>query len=69
MSATPHPLATARITVVDDDDYVREVTEMVFAAAGHSEADQTVRTFRVPILRKPFTREELSVATARVPAE
>ena len=55
--------------MVDDDDYVREVTEMVFAAAGHSEADQTVRTYRVPILRKPFTREELSVATARVPAE
>ena len=30
-SSTP-----ARIVVVDDDDYVREVTEMVLAGAGHS---------------------------------
>ncbi len=30
------PAVTARVVVVDDDDYVREVTEMVLAGAGHS---------------------------------
>jgi CheY-like chemotaxis protein len=29
-------LTAARIVIVDDDDYVREVTEMVLAGAGHS---------------------------------
>jgi DNA-binding response OmpR family regulator len=28
--------ATARVVLVDDDDYVREVTEMILAGAGHS---------------------------------
>jgi CheY-like chemotaxis protein len=30
------PAATARVVIVDDDDSVREVTEMVLAGAGHS---------------------------------
>lgn len=30
------PAATARVVIVDDDDYVREVTEMILAGAGHS---------------------------------
>jgi DNA-binding NtrC family response regulator len=36
MSRQASPPATARIVVVDDDDYVREATEMVLAGAGHS---------------------------------
>lgn len=36
MSRHASPPATARIVVVDDDDYVREVTEMALAGAGHS---------------------------------
>ena len=30
------PAATARVVIVDDNDSVREVTEMVLAGAGHS---------------------------------
>lgn len=36
MSRDASPTATARIVVVDDDDHVREVTEMVLASAGYS---------------------------------
>jgi len=36
MSRAISPSTTARIVVVDDDDHVREVTEMVLAGAGHS---------------------------------
>jgi len=36
MSRSPSAPATARIVLVDDDDYVREVTEMVLTGAGHS---------------------------------
>ena len=36
MSRAISPSTTARVVVVDDDDYVREVTEMVLAGAGHS---------------------------------
>jgi two-component system NtrC family sensor kinase len=36
MSRAISPSTTGRIVVVDDDDYVREVTEMVLAGAGHS---------------------------------
>jgi len=36
MSPSPSAPATARIVLVDDDDYVREVTEMVLTGAGHS---------------------------------
>ena len=36
MSRAISPSSTARIVVVDDDDHVREVTEMVLAGAGHS---------------------------------
>ena len=34
---------------------------------GHSEADQTVRTLGVPILLKPFTREELTRLLSEYP--
>jgi two-component system NtrC family sensor kinase len=36
MGSVSSPAVTARVVVVDDDDYVREVTEMVLAGAGHS---------------------------------
>jgi two-component system NtrC family sensor kinase len=36
MAPLSSPAATARIVIVDDDDYVREVTAMVLAGAGHS---------------------------------
>jgi DNA-binding NtrC family response regulator len=36
MVSLSSPAVTARVVVVDDDDYVREVTEMVLAGAGHS---------------------------------
>jgi len=36
MSRAISPSTTARIVVVDDDDHVREVTEMVLSGAGHS---------------------------------
>ena len=36
MSRAISPSTAARIVVVDDDDHVREVTEMVLAGAGHS---------------------------------
>jgi DNA-binding NtrC family response regulator len=36
MSRAVLPVATARIVIVDDDDHVREVTEMALAGAGHS---------------------------------
>jgi DNA-binding NtrC family response regulator len=39
MGLLSSPAATARVIVVDDDDYVRDVTEMILAGAGH-----TVRT-------------------------
>lgn len=48
---------------------MREVTEMILAAAEHSKADQAVRTLGVPISLKPSTREELGVAVARVLAK
>jgi DNA-binding NtrC family response regulator len=35
MGSLSSPAVTARVVVVDDDDYVREVTEMVLAEAGH----------------------------------
>lgn len=36
MSRSPSQSTTARIVIVDDDEYVREVTEMVLSGAGHS---------------------------------
>ena len=36
MGPLSSPVVTARVVVVDDDDHVREVTEMVLAEAGHS---------------------------------
>ena len=36
MTLQSSPAATARVIVVDDDDYVREVTEMILAGAGHT---------------------------------
>ena len=36
MGRDASPTVTARIVVVDDDDHVREVTEMVLAGAGYS---------------------------------
>lgn len=30
------PAATARVVIVEDDDYVREITEMILAGAGHA---------------------------------
>ena len=36
MSRSPSPPTTARIVIVDDDEYVREVTELVLTSAGHS---------------------------------
>jgi CheY-like chemotaxis protein len=36
MGPLSSPAVTARVVVVDDDDEVREVTEMVLAGAGHS---------------------------------
>lgn len=36
MGSLSSPAVMARVVVVDDDDYVREVTEMALAGAGHS---------------------------------
>ena len=36
MGPLSSPAVPARVVVVDDDDAVREVTEMVLAGAGHS---------------------------------
>ena len=36
MSRAISPSTTARIVVVDDDDHVREVTEMALTGAGHA---------------------------------
>ena len=36
MSLLSSPAASARVVIVDDDDSVREVTEMALAGAGHS---------------------------------
>jgi DNA-binding NtrC family response regulator len=36
MGLLPCPAVSARVVIVDDDDSLREVTEMVLAGAGHS---------------------------------
>jgi DNA-binding NtrC family response regulator len=36
MGPLSSPAVPARVVVVDDDDEVREVTEMILAGAGHS---------------------------------
>lgn len=36
MGPVSSPAVTARVVIVDDDDYVRELTEMVLVGAGHS---------------------------------
>jgi hypothetical protein len=42
--------ATTRIIVIEDDDYVREVTEMVLAAAAHS-VRATANGLEAPLAR------------------
>ena len=36
MDLVSSPAATARVVIVDDDKYVRDVTEMILSGAGHS---------------------------------
>lgn len=45
------PAVTARVIVVDDDDYLREVTEMVLAGAGHSTAEMPHYDLRAAVTR------------------
>ena len=59
------PSATARIVIVDDDEYVREVTEMVLTGAGHS-----VRSTASGLEALRFLEEEscdLLIADLRMP--
>ena len=59
------PSATARIVIVDDDEYVREVTEMVLTGAGHS-----VRSTASGLEALRFLEEEscdLVIADLRMP--
>ena len=51
MGLLSSPAATARVVIVDDDDSVREVTEMVLAGAGHS-----VRATASGVARRPPPR-------------
>ena len=65
MSRSPSPSATARIVIVDDDEYVREVTEMVLTEAGHS-----VRSTASGLEALRFLEEEpcdLLIADLRMP--
>ena len=65
MSRSPSAPATARIVIVDDDEYVREVTEMVLTGAGHS-----VRSTASGLEALRFLEEEscdLLIADLRMP--
>jgi CheY-like chemotaxis protein len=65
MSRSPSAPVTARIVLVDDDEYVREVTEMVLTGAGHS-----VRSTASGLEALRFLEEEacdLLIADLRMP--
>ena len=65
MSRSPSASATARIVIVDDDEYVREVTELVLTGAGHS-----VRSTASGLEALRFLEEEpcdLLIADLRMP--
>lgn len=65
MSRSPSAPATARIVIVDDDEYVREVTELVLTGAGHS-----VRSTASGLEALRFLEEEscdLLIADLRMP--
>jgi hypothetical protein len=65
MGPLSSPAVTARVVVVDDDDEVREVTEMILAR-WPAAASHVVKAPNIPVLLKPFTLEALRAAVARV---